>query len=195
MGSGMEPNPGDIALLHRLSQQDPQALSELYDRFSRLVFSVALKILATPEAAEEVTQDVFIQIWQKAASYNPSQGRLITWIASIARNRAIDHYRRTRVRPEGNSIAWEDCCDDSSDGAPGIEPNFIDADQRRVLLLAINTLPADQKAALSLAYFSGLNHQQIAAQLHEPLGTIKTRIRLAMQKLRSAMLDGTESPR
>ncbi len=181
----ISPIDPDIALVERIVHKDTDALSSLYDRYSRLVFSVALKILSNQEAAEEVTQDVFVQVWHKADTYNAFQGKLITWITSIARNRAIDQYRRTNVRPEGNSISWEDCCDDRSDEANGVESNVIDGHQRRQIQNAILELPEDQRQALSLAFFRGMTHQEIAMELDQPLGTVKTRIRLALLKLRT----------
>jgi RNA polymerase sigma-70 factor (ECF subfamily) len=175
----------DINLVQRITHKDADALSSLYDRYSRLVFSVALKILGSQEEAEEVTQDVFVQVWHKAETYNADQGKLITWISTIARNRAIDQYRRSTVRPEGSAISWDDCCDDSADGSDGIETNVMDGHRRRQIQEAIQGLPEDQRQALSLAFFRGMTHQEIADELDQPLGTVKTRIRLALFKLRS----------
>jgi RNA polymerase sigma-70 factor (ECF subfamily) len=181
----ISPTDPDVNLVQRIVRKDTEALSSLYDRYSRLVFSVALKILSSQEAAEEVTQDVFVQVWHKADTYNVYQGKLVTWITSIARNRAIDQYRRSNVRPEGNSISWDDCCDDHSDDADGVENNIIDGHQRHMLQEAIQGLPEDQRQALSLAFFRGMTHQEIALELDQTLGTVKTRIRLALLKLRS----------
>jgi len=187
------PGDPDLHLVQRILLKDTDALSSLYDRYSRLVFSVAIKILTNQEAAEEVTQDVFVQIWHKAHTYDAGQGKLITWITRIARNRAIDQYRRVSVRPEGSSVSWEDCCDDRSDEEDGIEAGLIDSHQRRRLQEAIQGLPDDQREALSLAFFRGLTHQEIANELGLPLGTVKTRIRLALLKLRS-IISGELAP-
>lgn len=177
----------DAAILLRIDRRDPKALGDLYTRYSRLVFSIALKILNSSESAEEVTQDVFLQVWHKASSYDPVQGKFSTWISSIARNRAIDHYRRLQVRPESSSIAWEDCCEDNPGDNREIEPTIISSNQRHTLIDAIQTLPEDQQKALSLAYFAGMTQQEISDHLQVPLGTVKTRIRLALQKLRAAL--------
>lgn len=175
----------DHLLFEQIRQKDPAALSELYDRYSRLVFGVALKILNDEQAAEEITQDVFLQIWNKAETYDPSFGNAASWIARIARNRSIDQYRYSHIRAEGHSTSWDDCCEETPGEAPSIEHHAITSDQRRFLLRAIRELPAEQQKALALAFFQGMTHLEIAAFLGEPLGTIKTRIRLAMQKLRS----------
>jgi RNA polymerase sigma-70 factor, ECF subfamily len=177
----------DGVLLDRITRQDTAALAQLYDRYGRLVFSIACQILSDESLAEEVTQDVFVQIWNKAATYEAAQGKVLTWLSSIARHRAIDQFRRRKVRPEGSSVAWDNCCDDSGDDTLDVEPKILSGEQRRQLVNALLTLPTDQREALALAYFKGLTQQEIATHLREPLGTIKTRIRLALQKLRSVM--------
>lgn len=175
----------DHLLFELIRQKDPAALSELYDRYSRLVFGVALRILNDEQTAEEITQDVFLQIWNKAETYDPSFGNAASWIARIARNRSIDQYRHSHIRAEGHSTSWDDCCEEKPDEALSIEHHAITSDQRLSLLRAIRDLPVDQQKALALAFFQGMTHLEIAAFLGEPLGTVKTRIRLAMQKLRS----------
>lgn len=187
MQEGMDVLSADRRLVERIIAKDSLAISELYDRFGRLVFSVALKILGNSESAEEVTQDVFVQIWRKAASFDPRLGNLSTWIASIARNRAIDRLRRLRIRPDESSLAWDDCCEDNPDEQSLVEPALITTDQRRSLIVALQTLPEEQQKALAMAYFQGMTQQEIARTLHEPLGTVKTRIRLALIKLRSVL--------
>jgi RNA polymerase sigma-70 factor, ECF subfamily len=175
----------DITLIQRIARTDSTALSELYDRYGRMVFSVAVQVLGDSSTAEEVTQDVFVQIWNKASTYQESMGKVHTWIASVARHRAIDQYRRRSIRPEGHSVVWENCCEDLENAALAVEPGIIDSERHRALLQALNTLPEDQRKALTLAYFYGMTHEEIAAQLSQPLGTIKTRIRMALQKLRT----------
>lgn len=182
----------DLILLERITQLDDTALAQLYDRYGRLVFSIACQILADESLAEEVTQDVFVQIWKKALTYEPAQGKVLTWMSSITRHRAIDQIRRRRIRPEGSSIAWEDCCEENGDDTLDVEPKILSSEQRRQLIGALNTLPAEQREALALAYFKGFTQQEIALQLGEPLGTVKTRIRLALQKLRAVL--ESESP-
>lgn len=177
----------DPLLLQRIAREDQSALGILYDQYGRLIYSIACQILSDEVLAEEVTQDVFIQVWKKADTYNAAQGKVLTWLASIARHRAIDMLRRRSIRPEGRSIAWEDCCEDHIDDSLAVEPGLMDSETRQQLRLALASLPADQREALSLAYFNGLTQQEISAHLHEPLGTVKTRIRLALIKLRTVL--------
>ena len=178
----------DAFLLQRIAQEDQISLGILYDQYGRLIYSIAWQILGDSSLAEEVTQDVFIQVWKKANTYDSSQGKVLTWLTSIARHRAIDIFRQRKIRPEGRSIAWEDCCEDHQDDSAEIERGMLNFEARKQLQEALSTLPKDQREALSLAYFNGLTQQEIAAQLNEPLGTIKTRVRLALLKLR-AILD------
>ncbi len=177
----------DQTLLQLIAQTHENALSELYDRYGRLVFSMALNIVGDSALAEEITQDVYLRIWNKAATYDPVQGKVTTWITSITRYRAIDVLRRLSVRPEGNRPAWAD-----EEGFDLPDPTDIEeaaalAQRKQLVRRAVKTLPPDQQTALSLAFFQGYSHSEIAEILNEPLGTVKTRIRLAMQKLRQLL--------
>jgi RNA polymerase sigma-70 factor (ECF subfamily) len=177
----------DEQLIIGIASAQTEALAAIYDRYGRLVFSLALRILDDESTAEEVTQDVFTQLWSRAAQYHSSQGKVITWLASMARNRSIDVLRRRSVRPEGHQIGWADgTSPDLTDPVEVEEQVETDQDRRRVLL-AIHGLPEEQRKVLALAYYQGFSHQQIADALQEPLGTVKTRLRLAMQKLRQAL--------
>jgi RNA polymerase sigma-70 factor, ECF subfamily len=179
----------DQALILQIAAAQSAALSELYDRYGRLVFSLALRIVGETGLAEEITQDVFVQLWNKANSYHSEQGKVVTWLTSFARYRAIDALRRQNVRPEGHRVEW----------AEGISPDLVDPvileltvdleQQKLHLRAALARLPEEQRRVLALAYFSGMSHQEIATTLHEPLGTVKTRVRLAMQKLRQILAD------
>lgn len=169
----------------------PEALSVLYDRYSRLVFSVAFQTLGNREMAEEVTQDVFLRAWQHAASYQPGQGKVATWLASISRHRAIDVLRSQKVRPEGHSLALDELSFWDLSHNSTIEDDLVEIGESQRVRAALAKLPPDQQQALGLAYFYGQTHEQIAETLGQPLGTVKTRIRLGMQKLRS-MLGGPE---
>ena len=175
-------------------RRDPQgtgsaAISELYDRYGRLVFSLAVRIVGDAAVAEEVTQDVFVQVWNKAASFHPDSGKVISWLASVARNRAIDLLRRQRVRPEGHHVSLEDGFPLEEDKDAAVEPAVDSTLEQQRVRRALLNLPPDQSKALSLAYFQGYTQQEIAALLNEPLGTVKTRIRLAMQKLRQSLVE------
>jgi RNA polymerase sigma-70 factor (ECF subfamily) len=187
----------DLSLIRLVIQEHPQALSELYDRYSRLVYSLAVHILGDSAVAEEVTQEVFINIWEKADTYNPDQSKVNTWITSIARYKSIDVLRKRDVRPDGHSIGWSVMPKSSE---PRINGRYPEEEtnlkiQAGKVKKAIDTLPEEQKEALYLAYFGGYSHREIAEKLDVPLGTVKTRIRLAMEKLkyyflREQILDG-----
>ncbi len=176
--------PDDLALLGQISSGNNFALGSFYDRYSRLVFSLAVSISGDEAAAEEITQDVFTQVWHKAATYQPELASVSTWLASITRNRAIDMYRRQNVRPEGHMVYWdaEPSFDLPADG--NVEDQAESNMQGQRLRQAVNSLPDEQKRVLALAFFQGYTHEEIAQVCAEPLGTVKTRIRLAMHKLR-----------
>jgi RNA polymerase sigma-70 factor (ECF subfamily) len=177
----------DGILLNLIARGQQNALSELYDLYSRLVYSVALNSLADPALAEEITQDVFVRVWEKAETYHNEQGRVATWLTSIARNRAIDIFRRNRARLENLRISWE-AVESFDPPAPHNVEEEVDIAQRaQRVRWAIAQLPEEQKLALGLAYFRGLSHSEIAQTLGEPLGTVKTRIRLGMEKLRDLL--------
>lgn len=180
----------DESLLHWIASSEENALSELYDRYGRLVFSMALNAVGDPAVAEEITQDVYLRIWNKAESYNAEQGKVLTWITSITRYRAIDQLRRQSVRPEGNRAPWAE--EESLELPDPVDIEYeVEISQRTHLIrAAINQLPEEQRQALALAYFQGYSHSEIAELLHQPLGTVKTRIRLAMQKLRQILQEG-----
>lgn len=179
----------DTDLLLWIEHAEESALGALYDRYQRLVYSLAYQSIGEKGLAEEITQDVFLRIWEKAGTYHPDHGKVLTWIVSITRNRAIDLYRRRRVRPEGNSIDWEDLHPREQKDGVNIEAEVENSLQRQRIQAALATLPHEQRQALSLAFFRGYTHAEIATRLQEPLGTIKTRIRSAMQKLHQQLMD------
>ncbi len=179
----------DAALIRLLAYNRSEALSELYNRYARLVFSVALNAIGDPATAEEITQDVFTRAWEKARTYDVEISKVSTWLISITRNRAIDEMRRGRIRPERYSVSWAEMLDDPIDDGAGPEEKSELRGQQAAVRAAIASLPPDQQQALALAYFKGYSHSEISAALGEPLGTVKTRIRLAMQKLREILSD------
>lgn len=176
----------DIVLIRHIAGESGEALAQLYDRYGRLVYSLALRMLDDSAAAEEVTQDVFLQVWRGADGYDESQGKVVTWLTSFARHRAIDLLRRRNVRPEGHQSALEDFLDLSSPDQP-TEPAVEAAMDVHNLRQALQTLPDDQRRVLAMAYFQGFTQQEIAVQMNEPLGTVKTRVRLGLKKLRGLL--------
>ena len=165
------------ALLRRLAAGEQAALGEFYDRFAGLVNAVALRILRDVQEAEDVVQEVFVQIWRQAARYDPSRGSPEAWVSILARTRSIDRLRARLVRrppsPHGEGQV-----------AAATPANAADALAVRA---ALADLPVDQRRVLELAYFEGLSQTEIAARLAQPLGTVKTRTRTAMIRLREAL--------
>jgi RNA polymerase sigma-70 factor (ECF subfamily) len=174
-------------LISLIVQSHPDALSELYDRYSRLVFSLALNLVGDRSTAEEITLDVFTRVWRRAVTYRPEQAKVSTWLTSIARYRAIDMLRRQGARGMESTVDWAEVDRDAVSHIDGPEEAADLALQQQRIRLAMAELPSVQRQALALAYFRGYTHREIAEVLDEPLGTVKTRIRLAMQKLREIL--------
>jgi len=180
----------DRTLIQQIGAGDQKAFGILYDRYKTLVFSLAVKIAGNHETAEDITLDVFTQIWEKADRYHSEKGSVKGWVASIARYRAIDVLRRRKVRmdinrPQGFNIQLETLPSNDNPGK-ALELKVT----RHKVSDAINRLPEDQQEVLAMAYFKGYTHRQIAEALNEPFGTVKTRIRLGLQKLRKIFKDG-----
>lgn len=162
-----------------LRARDERALAQLYDRFGRAVYGLALRVTGDAGAAEEVSIDTFWQLWQQAERYDGTQGSLQNWLFTIARSRAID---RVRARVARKRTTAEDPTDVSAARRPEEDAELDE--RRRLVREAMAGLAPDQRTALALAYYEGLSHSQIAERLQEPLGTVKTRIRQAMIALR-----------
>jgi RNA polymerase sigma-70 factor (ECF subfamily) len=165
-----------------LRQRDEGALAQVHDRYGHAVYALALRITGDTGAAEEISLDSFFQLWQQCDRFDGSQGSLLNWLLTIARSRAID---RVRARGAQKRIHAEDPTD-ASDVRPAEEMVEV-VQERRLVRQAMESLTPDQRTALSLAYYEGLSHSQIADRLHEPLGTVKTRIRQAMLSLRRTL--------
>jgi len=183
--ASQESRQADQASLARIAEGDQHALAELYDRHARLVFSLAVRILRERADAEDVVQDVFAQVWSQAGRYDPGRGAVAAWMLTLARSRAIDRLRARRARPE--SAADSGAADSLADPAAMQDLDLLAAEQVERLRRALDQLPEPQRVALDLAYYEGLTHAEIAARLAEPLGTIKTRIRQAVIKLRESL--------
>ena len=177
----------DETLIRLIARSHEDALSELYDRYSRLVFSLALNMVGDRATAEEITLDIFTSVWEKAATYRPEQAKVTTWVTSITRYRSIDVLRRRSSRPEQHSVGWAELTPDTVPSIDGPEEATELGLQRQRVRAAIAELPPNQRQVLTLAYLKGYTHRQIAEALDQPLGTVKTRIRLAMQKLRDVL--------
>jgi RNA polymerase sigma-70 factor (ECF subfamily) len=183
----------DAALVVALAADEVTALEQLYDRYSARVFSIALRVLHDNALAEDVTQEVFLLLWRQPVSFDPRRGRFISWISSVARNRALDELRKLSRR-RGAEDQTEEAVLDLPDDARGEDPQeeAILAEEREWVRAALAGLPPAQRQVIELAYFSGLTQVEIAERTGDPLGTIKTRVRLGMRKLREALTDFVE---
>jgi RNA polymerase sigma-70 factor, ECF subfamily len=173
----------DEALAGLLARKDVGALEVLYARHARAVYSLALKMLAEQASAEEVVQECFLKLWRQPELYQAQRGKLLPWLLGIAHHRAIDRLRRRRLE-QRHTVSGE--VDVPSNGLDDPEQHAWGRVQVEAVGRAIATLPPTQRQVLELAYLGGLTQSEIAARLGQPLGTVKTRMRLAMQKLRSA---------
>ena len=179
-----EQAPDDLTLIAAIATGDSQALEVLYDRYAPVVYRLALRILKSPEMAEDLVQEVFWRVWRRSGSFERERGRVAQWLFGIAHNLCIDELRRLRSRP---TPVYEDVdhpiIQQLVDEQMDVPAAAWATEQRRVIAEALHELPQAQRQAIELAYFSGMSHQEIATKLGRPLGTIKTRVRLGLQKL------------
>jgi RNA polymerase sigma-70 factor (ECF subfamily) len=180
----------DDELVRRIADRDLRAFETLYDRYGDLVYSVSLRILGDAYMAEDVTQDVFTRVWHRPEQFDLQRGKFTTWLLSIARNRSIDHRRSQARRQRHETLPAIEAEDDVlPSGDERDDPALVTVlqDERAAVRRAMDVLPQEQRLAIALAYFGGLTQQEIANKLGQPLGTVKTRIRLGMQKMRAAL--------
>jgi len=176
----------DVMLVERIADGDAEALGELYDRYGRVAFGMLYRMLPGPEAAEEVAQDAFHAVWRRASSYRPERGAVRTWLLAICRNAAID-WRRTRGKRSEREVSIDTAADLIADGR--VDERVVDALREERVRKAVSELPAEQRDALSLAFWGGYSQTEIAARTNTPLGTVKSRVRLGMTKLRERLVD------
>ena len=185
MLEGQRTEDSQAQLLRRIAAREVEALAEFYEQTAGVLFSLAVHILGDASEAEEAIQDVFVQIWEKATSFDAALGAPMHWALTITRHRSIDHlrsrYRRARLLEEAAS-ALPDPVEDSATASAGLT-----SDELVAVRAALDSLPAEQRKAIELAFFKGLSHPEIAEALEEPLGTIKARIRRGMLKLRDQL--------
>jgi len=170
-----------VQLIQRAAAQDREAFSQLYDRFSSLVFSLAMRMLRAQSDAEDLLQEVFMQVWRQAGSYSQERGSPEAWIINIARSRAIDKLRAIRRRDKSFILTDDPAAAESPDN---VESAVGESEAKLAMNSALANLPEAQRRVLELAFFSGLSQTEIAERLAEPLGTVKTRMRAAIQRLR-----------
>ncbi|MBI3242958.1 MAG: sigma-70 family RNA polymerase sigma factor [Chloroflexi bacterium] len=179
----------DVELIARVQRGEPAALEALYDRYAPWMLGLAARLVGQREAAEDILQEAFFQVWQRAETFNPARGAFPAWLITIVRSRSIDHLRRRSTRPADDAFtheAWADLPD------PNFDVLTIVSQQERRLWIqgALACLPEDQRQVVELSFFGGLTRREIAARLCLPEGTIHTRARLALQKLRSLLEPG-----
>jgi RNA polymerase sigma-70 factor (ECF subfamily) len=173
------------ALIRKVAVGDQSALTELYDTTSRLVFGLILRIVSDRATAEEVLLDVYTQVWRQAASYDSTRGTPIAWLMTIARSRAID-----RIRSGKHDQQNKESLDSVGEVASTVadpEQDSVISERRNLVRSALNSLSREQREVIELAYYAGLSHSEIALKLGQPLGTVKTRTRLGMMKLRDML--------
>jgi RNA polymerase sigma-70 factor (ECF subfamily) len=175
----------DRSALERMARGDDDALAELYDRHGRFVYSLALRIVRDQRDAEEVVQDVFAQAWQQSGRYSAGRGSVIAWLMTLTRSRAIDRLRGRRARPDSTSDSA--AVVDISDSATSADEQLASMAQAGQVRAALEALPLLQRVAIELAFYEGLTHTEIASRLEQPLGTVKTRIRQGLLKLRDQL--------
>ena len=178
----------DVALLDRIARRDEAGLAELYDRHCRLLFSLILRILRDRGEAEDVLQEVFVRVWDRADSYNPALGTPAAWLVRISRNRAIDRLRSRTVRAGIHAPEIErpeQAPDPESRADP--EQSAASSEERRVIVNAIAALPPEQRSLIESAFYEGYTQSELAERFDLSLGTVKTRIRTGMQSLRRAL--------
>jgi RNA polymerase sigma-70 factor (ECF subfamily) len=173
------------ALVQRMAEGDQSALAALYDATNRLVYGLILRVLNDASSAEEVLLDVYTQVWRQAASYDTGRGTPLAWLTTIARSRAIDRLRSGWQDQQRKEPL--DSLGDAPANAASPEDMTVASERQQFVRAALAALSPEQREVIELAYYSGLSHSEIAAKLNQPLGTVKTRTRLGMMKLREAL--------
>jgi RNA polymerase sigma-70 factor (ECF subfamily) len=173
----------DVALLKAIAGKDEKALSQLYDRYRVVLFGLLVRILNNREEAEDVLQEVFLQVWRRARDYDVDRGRPFTWLVTLARSRGIDRLRSVASRERVAAASARDPIEETSDAIA----DAVRSEQRGIVTSALSQLPEEQQRPLVLAYFDGLTQSEIAERLGAPLGTVKTRMRTGMLRLREVL--------
>lgn len=186
MSASQTPKQAQTELLRRVARREHEALAQLYDQIARPLFSMAVHILGDSREAEEVIQDVFVQIWNRAGTFDGELGAPFSWTVGITRNRCIDYLRARQRRSRLIDEAILETEVHSSKGEPDGREG-LSVEELATVRASVNELPADQKRAIELAFFGGMSHAEIADLLGEPLGTVKARIRRGMLRLKESL--------
>jgi RNA polymerase sigma-70 factor (ECF subfamily) len=179
--------PSDEQLIEAVAAGDEAALGVLYDRYAKAVFSLAARITRDQSTAEEITQEVFLRLWRNAATYSAARGRFASWLLSVTHHLAVDQLRRRQARPQAVASIDDLVVQGLPDTRADVEEETWLVERRELIQKAMAQLPPAQRQVIELAYFGGLTHVEIATRLGDPLGTVKTRMRLGVQKLRELL--------
>ena len=184
-----KPEPTDEQLISAICKGEESAIEVLYERYHRYAYSLAYRILHDPVASEDIVQDAFLSIWRKASSYQAQNGSVQSWIQAIVRHRAIDKVRASAHR----EYQWTPLQADNEQDPPGEQPDVWEqawqSEQHRIICEVMVQIPSEQRMVIELAYFGGLTHAEISEQCHIPLGTVKGRMRLGLQKMKSLLAE------
>lgn len=172
---------GDAEIVARLQRRDPQALAELYDRYGRLAYSLIVRVVRDGALAEDLVQETFLRVWNRAQGFDAKRGALGPWLLAVARNRAIDYLRSASGR-ERNALELEEV--DHPSLYTDMESDILASDKARIIRAALDKLAPNQREVIELAYFEGLTQTEMAARMGQPLGTVKTWVRTALKNLR-----------
>ena len=175
----------DEDLARRLQRREPQAMADLYDRFGRLAYSVILSIVRDASLAEDLVQETFLRVWNRASAFEAGRGALGPWLLTIARNRAIDHIRSVGSRIQRNSFEFD--AREHPSLFVDMERDILNTDHGRVIRKALSKLSENQRQVIELAYYEGLSQTEMAERMGQPLGTIKTWVRSALKQLRTEL--------
>lgn len=181
----------DLELMQRLSQRDQNALVELHERYHNLVYNMAMQVLKNASRAEEVTQDVFFQIWRWPEKWDAQKGRFVSWLLTVTRYTAIDRLRRENRQPPLSPHSLEHLAELLTRNSPVEDSRH---DNGRLLRSLLKELPEEQRDLILLVYFRGMTHTEAAEMLKLPVGTVKSRLRLGLQKLKDAWFQALEQP-
>ena len=174
----------DAELVERLQRRDAQALAELYDRYGRVVYSLVLRVVRDSGIAEDLVQETFLRLWNRAQAFDAHKGSIGPWLLAVARNRAIDYLRSASGR-ERNSLEFEET--DHPALYTDMERDILTSDKTRIIKAAMAKLSPNHRQVIELAYFEGLSQSEMAERLEQPLGTVKTWVRTALKNLRDEL--------
>jgi RNA polymerase sigma-70 factor, ECF subfamily len=177
-------DPEERELLARLQRRDPQALAELYDRYGKMAYSLVLRVVRDQAIAEDLVQETFLRVWNRVHSIDSDKGSIGPWLLAVARNRAIDYLRSSAGR-ERNAVELDET--DHASLYCSMEAGLLISDQARRVKVAMDKLPPNHRTVMELAYFEGLSQTEMAVRMGQPLGTIKTWVRTALQSLRDEL--------